>query len=248
MTLFRIVSEGAHDSLNDSPMNEGSYYQKKVMQNGQTFELEGMLNEDVLHLEKYIIDGVNVDLKLYSSRSSFVLMSDNPLKGYRIVTEEAIFKCCTMDVDSGIISAQSKTLQEGGMAQYFFNQSQINNFTISQGQINFSETAFQEKIPHKIVVAFVSSQRYNGSYSLNPFVFNHYNVNIMSVLINDVCMPHRPLEMNFQKGQFTSALCYVLREHPNVIIDANSFDVLRRTDVCHLSTDIKCLFNPFLSA
>ena len=46
----------------------------------------------------------------------------------------------------------------------------------------------------------------------------------MSVLINDVCMPHRPLEMNFQMDQFTLALCNVLREHPNVNIDANSFD------------------------
>ena len=125
---------------------------------------------------------------------------------------------------SGIISAHSKTLQEGRMAQYFFNQSQINNFTIAQGQRNCSKTVFQGKIPHKIVIAFVSSQRYNGNYSLNPFEFNHYNANTMSVLINDVCMPHRPLEMNFQKGQFTSALCNVLREHPNVIIDANSFD------------------------
>ena len=46
----------------------------------------------------------------------------------------------------------------------------------------------------------------------------------MSALINDVCIPHRPLEINFQKGQFTSALCNVLGEHPNVIINANSFD------------------------
>ena len=53
-------------------------------------------------------------------------MSDNPQKEYRIVIEEAIFKCFTMDVGSGILSAHSKTLQEGGMAQYFFNQSQIN--------------------------------------------------------------------------------------------------------------------------
>ena len=82
-----------------------------------------MLNEDVLCLDKYIINGVNVDLKLYPSRSSFVLMSDNSQKEFRIVIEEAIFKCCTMDVGSGIISAHSKTLQEGGMAQYFFNQS-----------------------------------------------------------------------------------------------------------------------------
>ena len=157
---------------------------------------------------------------LYPSRSSFVLRSDNLQKEYRIVIEEAIFKCCTMDVGNGIISAHSKTLQEGGMAQYFFNQSQINNFTIAQGQRNFSETVFQGKIPHKIVVAFVSSQRYNGNYLLNPFEFNHYNANTMSILVNDVCMPHRPLEMNFQKGQFTSALCNV----PNVIINAKSFD------------------------
>ena len=224
LELFYEDTQGAHDSLNDSPMNEGSYYQKKHTQNGQTFELEGMLNEDALHLDKYIINAVDVDLKLYPLRSSFVLMSDNPQKEYRIVIEEAIFKCCTMDVGNGIISAHSKTLQEGGMAQYFFNQSQINNFTIAQGQRNFSETVFQGKIPHKIVIAFVSSQRYNGNYLLNPFEFNHYNANTMSILVNDVCMPHRPLEMNFQKGQFTSALCNVLREHPNVIIDAKSFD------------------------
>ena len=93
-----------------------------------------------------------------------------------------------------------------------------------QGQRNFYESVFQGKISHKIVVAFVSSQRYDESCSLNPFNFNHYNVNTMSVLVNDVCMPHRSLGMNFQKGQFTSALCNVLREHPNVTIDANSFD------------------------
>ena len=114
--LFHEDTQGTHDSLNDSPTNEGSYYQKKLMQNGQTFKLEGMLNEDVLCLDKYIINGVDVDLKLYPLRSSFVHMSDNPQKEYRIVIEEAIFKCCTMDVGSGIISAHSKTLQEGGMA------------------------------------------------------------------------------------------------------------------------------------
>ena len=110
------------------------------MQNGQTFELEGMLNEDALRLDKYIINGVSIGLKLYPSRASFALMSDNPQKEYRIVIEEAIFKCCTMDVGSEIISTHSRTLQEGRMAQYFFNQSQINNFTIAQGQRNFSET------------------------------------------------------------------------------------------------------------
>ena len=105
--LFYEDTEGAHDSLNDSPTNEGSYYRKKLAQNGQTFELEGILNEDVLNLEKDVINGVDVDLKLYPSRSSFVLMSDNPQKECRIGIEEDIFKCCTMDVGSGKCTQQN---------------------------------------------------------------------------------------------------------------------------------------------
>ena len=46
----------------------------------------------------------------------------------------------------------------------------------------------------------------------------------MSILVNDVSMPHHPLDMNFKRGQFASALCNILRGHPNVIIDAKSFN------------------------
>ena len=83
---------------------------------------------------------------------------------------------------------------------------------------------FQGHIPDKIVVAFVGAERYNGNYALNPLKFDHYNANTMSILVNDVSMPHRPLDMNFKRGQFSSALCNILREHPNVIIDAKSFN------------------------
>ena len=38
--------EGAYDSLNDSPYNEGSYYRKQQTAKGQTFEMEGLLSED----------------------------------------------------------------------------------------------------------------------------------------------------------------------------------------------------------
>ena len=177
--------------------------------------MEGLLSEDVLNIDKYVINGVDFDLKLYPSRSAFVLMSDSPQKEYRIIIEEAILKCYTVDIGNAIVSAHHKSLEHGGMAQYLFDQAQLINFTIAQGQRNFSETVFQGHIPDKIVVAFVGAERYNGSYALNPFKFDHYNANTMSILVNDVSMPHRPLDMNFKRGQFSSALCNILREHPN---------------------------------
>ena len=110
------------------------------------------------------------------------------------------------------------------MAQYFFDQAQLDNFTIAQGQRNFSETVFQGNIPDKIVITFVRAERYNGSYALNPFKFDHYNANTMSILVSDMSTPHHPLDMNFKRGQFASTLCNVLRGHPNVIIYAKSFN------------------------
>ena len=54
--------------------------------------MEGLLSEDVLNIDKYVISGVDFDLKLYPSRSAFVLMSDSQQKEYRIIIEEAILK------------------------------------------------------------------------------------------------------------------------------------------------------------
>ena len=88
-----------------------------------------------------------------------------------------------------------------GWHSTFFDQAQLINFTIAQGQRNFSETIFQGHI-HKIVVTSVGAERYNGSYALNPFKFDHYNANTMSILTNDVSMPHCPLDMNFKRVSF----------------------------------------------
>ena len=102
--------------------------------------MERLLSNDVLNINKYVINGVDFDLKLYPSRSAFVLMSDSPQKEYRIIIEEAILKCYMVYIGNAIVSAHHKSLEHGGMVQYFFDQAQLSNFTIAQGQRNFSET------------------------------------------------------------------------------------------------------------
>ena len=129
-------------------------------------------------------------------------MSDSPQKKYRIIIGDAILKCYTVDIGNAFVSAHHKSLEQGGMAQYFFDQAQLNNFTIAQGQRNVSETVFQGHIPDKIVVTFVGVERYKGSYALNPFKFDHYNANTMSILVNYVSMSNRPLDMNFKRVSF----------------------------------------------
>ena len=110
------------------------------------------------------------------------------------------------------------------MGQYFFTQSTLNNYSISRGERNFSQCVFQGNVPQRITVGLVSSERYNGSYILNPLKFHHYNITSMSVLINDVNTPHRPMTMNFRKGQFASPLFSILSTSENIIIDKEAFE------------------------
>ena len=131
--LFYEDTKGTHDSLNNSPMNLGSFYHKELTVGGETFEMEGPLNEDTFNLGKYLINGVNLDLKLYPARSAFALMSNSPNKEYSIIIEEAILKCYTIEVSSTIVSAHTQSMEKAGMAQYFFNQAQLNSFTIPKG-------------------------------------------------------------------------------------------------------------------
>ena len=81
--LFYEDTEGNHDSLNDSPFNQGAYDQRKMTKDG--IEMEGFLAEDIFDVDKYLLNGIDFDLKLYLARPSCMLMSDHSSKEYKVI-------------------------------------------------------------------------------------------------------------------------------------------------------------------
>ena len=110
--LFYEDTEGNHDSLNDSPFNQGTYDRRNIT--------EGYLTEDIFNLDKYLLNGVDFDLKLYLAQPSFMFMSDNAGKEYRVIIEKAIFKAMMVDVGSEIVTIHRKSMEKG-MTEYFFS-------------------------------------------------------------------------------------------------------------------------------
>ena len=58
---------------------------------------------------------------------------------------------------------------------------------------------------------------------MNPILLHHYEVSSLSLLVDDISIPHRPMEINFSKKQFATPLHNLMSMHPNIIIDAKSF-------------------------
>ena len=176
---------------------------------------------------------MNIVIILYTERSSFLLMTNAPEKECNLIIEQAILKVRTVDVGNIIIGAHDHLLSKGVMGQYFFTQSTLNNFSLLKGERNFSQCVFQGNIPQRITVALVSSECYNGSYTLNPFKFRHYFMTSMSVLINHVNTPHPSLTMNFRNGQIASALCNILSSSDNVVIKRSFYEWIQFVCIQH---------------
>ena len=50
----------------------------------KTFEVEGPIYEDVFNMDKYLFNGVDVNLKFVRNRSSFLMMSDEASPAYKL--------------------------------------------------------------------------------------------------------------------------------------------------------------------
>jgi hypothetical protein len=59
-------------------------------------------------------------------------------------------------------------------AHYPYNNTSMRVITVPKGIMGFEQTAINgDKIPHTIIVGFVKNAAYAGTYSTNPFYFEH---------------------------------------------------------------------------
>lgn len=72
-------------------------------QNSQIFDLEGPLYEDIFRIDKYLVNGVDLHLKLFRNPAAFVLMSKEASPSYKLQLLDVSFKACMIKVDSGIL-------------------------------------------------------------------------------------------------------------------------------------------------
>ena len=52
-------------------------------------------------------------------------------------------------------------------------------------------------LPRAVIVAFVDSSALVGPYDKNPFHFQHFDLNSLSILVNGVSTPGAPIHVKF---------------------------------------------------
>lgn len=163
-------------------------------------DMMGRLHIDFFHQRKYLINGVDVKIRLIPSKAPFHLMSE--VVGARTLITHASLYVRKAKINPSIALAHAKTLEKT-TCKYILKRVVCKTFSIPTG--NFSivqDNLFLSQTPTRIIVGLVDSAAFNGDYLRNPFNFKHMSLNFLGVYIDGRQVPAKPLTPDFPNRQF----------------------------------------------
>jgi len=186
--------------------NSGLFRRYQRTEGGSIVDLEGPLHLDLFRQPKLLINGVHIGLKLWQNPDAFRIITDSLAQTYKAQIVDARFKLCIQRLQSAVIVAHEKLIQDGP-AIYPYLRSEIKTMSIASGQYSFSaDDAFQGQVPCKLIVGLVPAKAYTGDYAQNPFNFKHYDCNLVGFYVDGTSYPSKALQPNYAGDQYVD--CY----------------------------------------
>ena len=189
-----------------SGKNEGLIKRHKYLQDGKTVDLIGHLHCDVFNQDKLLLNSVEVRLKLVRSKDAFCLMDKSDIN-YTVHITEATLLVRRVKVSPTVLIAHANTLVST-TAKYPITRVEVKSFTIHNGITGENlENVILGRLPKRIILGFVNNKAFNGDRTLNPFHFQNFSINLLSLYVDGSQIPSKPLQPKFtgNSPQFVEA-------------------------------------------
>ncbi|XP_011859483.1 PREDICTED: uncharacterized protein F54H12.2-like [Vollenhovia emeryi] len=199
-SLWEADTPGLMDALLDSTTpNQALVKRSSFIQNDHALDLLGHLHCDVFNQDKFLINGVEVRMRLVRSKDSFCLMESNSLSKIHILDASLLVR--RAKIRPGVLLAHARMLSKT-TAKYHLTRVEVRTFTIHAGLVGESiDNVILGQLPKRIIVGFVDNRAFNGDRKLNPFNFKNYGINFFSLYVDGMQIPSRPLQPNFSKDE-----------------------------------------------
>ena len=197
--LFYKDTGGAMDSASEdaTEINQGFVNRQKLTGLSQSVDMEGPVYADLMQMDRYLLKGYELRLKFHQSSDPFRLITKAEKPDFKVVLQDVIFKACMVTVSPEVIMAHAATLMKSP-ALYPYIRTELKAFAVPKGSYH---DLYLGNIPNCVVIAMVTGATYSGSYSLNPFNFQPFLCNFLSVSIDGMSVPGKPLTPKFSKDK-----------------------------------------------
>ena len=187
-------------------LNAGERLRWGLTNQNETLSLEGPLHVDICQVDKLVINGVQIVVKLFPSLNGFCLRTGGGCtEKYKVKIMDAVLKVCHAKINPKIIVAHNEVLTKN-VALYPFWKSEIKTYSIPQGSSTQSmDNLFYSGCPQRLIVGFVNSKAYVGNYHFNPFNFQHFDLSYLECSLDGRSVPGEAVKANFEEKDFVDA-------------------------------------------
>ena len=186
-------------NLFDDKKNKGYLKRKELIKDSAEVEMYSNLHCDIFNVNKFMINGVDLGLKLIKSKNEFHLLSS---VSAHVEIIEANLYVRKVKINPSILLAHARALSITP-AKYPITRVEIKTVTISSGiQSKSIDNIFLGQIPKRCVIGMIDSAAFNGTYNMNPFRFQHFDYNYLALYIDSTQIPSKPLTPDFSAKKY----------------------------------------------
>lgn len=199
--LFYKDTAGYMDALDST--NVGLDNRKVRIQTVQGVEMVGQPHISFFNQDKLLINGIEVKVKMQRARDAFCLMSDGT--EYKLVILDAALRVRRVKINPNIALTHSRILEQANI-KYAIGRVEVKVQTLAQGSKNHTiDNLVLGQLPKRVIIGFVSNAGYNGDYKKNPFNFQHYDLNHLSLYVDGQQIPSKPLKPDYKNTLYAEA-------------------------------------------
>ncbi|GFS29128.1 uncharacterized protein F54H12.2 [Trichonephila inaurata madagascariensis] len=194
------------DPLQKENGNEGLKKLYDLTFKNQILDMIGPLHCDTFQQNhRLLLNLVDVKIKMTRTKPDFCLMSTKTGEPYKVVLQYASLFIRKVKVSPCVSLGHAKALEKS-TAKYPIDRVLCKTYSIPKGSVCWSfiqDYVFLGVMPKRVVVGCIDKAAINGQLNLNPFLFDHCNVNFLSIYVDEQPVPTKPLELNYETN------CYI---------------------------------------
>ena len=191
-----------------SKANNGLFERAKWIATSNSVDLQGPIFHDFCDMDRYLLNQVDVKIKLYRNPATFSLLAADAATDFRIEIEDIYIIARKVKVNPAVLYGHSQILEKQN-ALYPYTKKEVRVQTIATGSSSFIwDNMFQGKRPEKVIIGFVKSKALNGDYTTNPFNFEHCNITQIVVYNDGLPVGGTPVKTDFSKEGSTVTRAY----------------------------------------
>jgi hypothetical protein len=169
---------------------------------GKELDLIGRVNLDMFEQSRPLIGGCSVKVKFIPNDPGFYMMCTPDVRIKDVEFTDAVLFVHKAKISRLVVEAHLKALAISN-AKYPIRRSIVVPHVINKGSLDMIvDNVYVGQLPRRAFFGMVSHNAYNGSFNLNPYNYQHFNMNYLALYLDGTQYPEKAFQPDFENGNY----------------------------------------------